>query len=419
MLRKSSVTGNAWSLFLGIALLQAGVGLQRPLIGLRAEAAGFSTLSASLIMTLYYAGFIVGTRFVGHALSRGGHIRTFAGLASPGSSIVLLQGLWVDPISWGLCRFMFGICCAALYVVGESWLNDMATNESRGRLLSIYMVIAVAATLGGQYAIGLADSNNFTLFAVASVMVSMALVPIALSARTKPPATVPEPLTLRALTSIVPTGLVLCFFSGMTLGIIVGLGPIYGVAKGWEPIHIANFVGAPLIGSVLFQLPIGRISDRIPRRAVLTGASAGAAMLCFVLLGMNAKSITGMFCLVLMGGLAFPIYSIAIAYTNDWLKNEQMMGGAALLVRIHGVGAFVGPLVAAPAMSASLDMYIYLTAAIFCLTTIYLIYRISFHSAPPVEEQGRFQPCPLRASRMDVALVDRSRREFGRRVAPR
>ena len=410
MLRKSSVTGNAWALFLGIALLQAGVGLQRPLIGLRAEAAGFSTLSASLIMTLYYAGFIVGTRFVGHALSRVGHIRTFAGLASTGSSIVLLQGLWVDPISWGLCRFMFGICCAALYVVGESWLNDMATNESRGRLLSIYMVIAVAATLGGQYAIGLADSNNFTLFAVASVMVSMALVPIALSARTKPPATVPEPLTLRALISIVPTGPVLCFFSGMTLGIIVGLGPIYGVAKGWEPIHIANFVGAPLIGSVLFQIPIGRISDRIPRRAVLTGASAGAAMLCFVLLGVNAKSITGMFCLVLMGGLAFPIYSIAIAYTNDWLKNEQMMGGAALLVRIHGVGAFVGPLVAAPAMSASLDMYFYLTAAIFCLTTIYLIYRISFHSAPPVEEQGRFQPFPLRASRMAVALFDRSRR---------
>ncbi|MEC8827883.1 MAG: MFS transporter, partial [Actinomycetota bacterium] len=105
MLRKSSVTGNAWSLFLGIALLQAGVGLQRPLIGLRAETAGFSTLSASLIMTLYYAGFIVGTRFVGHALSRVGHIRTFAGLASTGSSIVLLQGLWIDPISWGLCRF--------------------------------------------------------------------------------------------------------------------------------------------------------------------------------------------------------------------------------------------------------------------------------------------------------------------------
>ena len=190
-------------------------------------------------------------------------------------------------------------------------------------------------------------------------MVSMALVPIALSARTKPPATVPEPLTLRALTSIVPTGLVLCFFSGMTLGIIVGLGPIYGVAKGWEPIHIANFVGAPLVGSVLFQIPIGRISDRIPRRAVLTGASAGAAMLCFVMLGVNPKSMMGMFCLVLMGGLAFPIYSIAIAYTNDWLKTEQMMGGAALLVRIHGVGAFVGPLVAAPAMSASLDMYFY------------------------------------------------------------
>ena len=140
---KHSITSSTWSLFLGIALLQAGVGLQRPLLGLRAENAGFSTLTASLVMTLYYAGFIVGTRFVGKALAKVGHIRTFAGLASTASSIVLLQGLWISPISWGLCRLTFGMCCAALYVVAESWLNDLATNESRGRILSVYTVIAV------------------------------------------------------------------------------------------------------------------------------------------------------------------------------------------------------------------------------------------------------------------------------------
>ena len=406
---KPSITSNAWSLFFGIALLQAGVGLQRPLLGLRAEEAGFSTLIASLVMALYYAGFILGTRFVGHALAKVGHIRTFAGLASTASSIVLLQGLWISPISWGLCRLTFGVCCAALYVVAESWLNDLATNESRGRILSVYTVIAVGATMSGQYAIGLATTRGFTLFAVASVMVSMALVPIALSSRTAPPVAVPEPFTLRVLHSIVPTGLVVCFLSGMSLGIIIGLGPVYGAANGWGAIQIAHFVGAPLFGSVLLQIPIGRLSDRVPRRGVLTAASAAAAAMCFVMLAISGAGLVSIVCLGLMGGMAFPIYSITVAYTNDWLRTEQMTGAAALLVRVHGVGAFVGPLVTAPAMSASLRMYFFVPAMIFVVMTGYLLYRVFLHDAPSVEEQGRFQPFPLRASRMVVALLYRRR----------
>lgn len=408
---KPSIAGNAWSLFLGIALLQAGVGLQRPLLGLRAQEAGFSTLSAALVMTSYYAGFIVGTRVVGHALAKVGHIRTFAGLASTASCVVLLQGFWINPISWGLCRVVFGICCAALYVIGESWLNDLATNENRGRLLSVYMVVAIAATLGGQYSVGLASTGGFTLFALASIMVSIALVPIALSSRTTPPAVVPEPLSFRALYSIVPTGLVICLFSGMTLGIIVGLGPIYGAAKGWSSLQIANFVGAPLAGSVLFQIPIGRMSDRMPRRGVLTAASAGAAALCFSMLAFNGKDVASIVCLTLMGGLAFPIYSVAIAYTNDWLEQSQRAGAAALLVRVNGIGAFLGPLLAAPALSVSLDIFFWMTGAIFSAATAYLVYRVFFHDAPSVDEQQPFQPFPLRASRMVVALLYRRPRQ--------
>jgi MFS family permease len=351
----------------------------------------------------------VGTRFVGHALAKVGHIRTFAGLASTASSIVLLQGLWISPISWGLCRLAFGVCCAALYVVAESWLNDLATNESRGRILSVYTVIAVGATMGGQYSIGFAATSGFTLFAVASVMVSMALVPIALSSRTAPPVAVPEPFSLRALYSIVPTGIVICFLSGMSLGIIIGLGPVYGAANGWGAIRIANFVGAPLLGSVLLQIPIGRLSDRLPRRGVLTAASAGAASMSFVMLAINGSGLVPTVCLALMGGMAFPIYSITVAYINDWLRTEQMTGAAALLVRVHGVGAFVGPLLATPAMSASLKMYFCIPAVIFVVMTGYLIYRIFLHDAPSVEDQGRFQPFPLRASRMVVALLYRRR----------
>ena len=161
---------------------------------------------------------------------------------------------------------------------------------------------------------------------------------------------------------------------------------------------------------MLLQIPLGRLSDRVPRRGVLTAASAAAAAMCFVMLAISGAGPVSIVCLGLLGGMAFPIYSITVAYTNDWLRTEQMTGAAALLVRVHGVGAFVGPLVTAPAMSASLNMFFFVPAMIFVVMTGYLLYRVFLHDAPTVEEQGRFQPFPLRASRMVVALLYRRRR---------
>ena len=406
---KSSRSLTAWSLFLGIALLQAGVGLQRPLLGLRAEAAGFGALTASLVMTSYYAGFILGTRYTGKLLSEVGHIRTFAGLASTASSIVLFQGSWVSPLTWGLCRLVFGVCFAALYVVTESWLNDVATNETRGNLLSSYMVIAVGSTMVGQYSVGISSTAGFTLFAVASVLVSMSLVPIALSSRSSAPTSIPEPLTFRTLYSIVPTGLVVCCFTGMTIGSLVGIGPIYGAYQGWSALQIANFVGAPLFGSLILQIPLGRLSDRVPRRGVMTFASAGAAALCFALAFLNGTSGVSLLCLVLMGGLAFPLYSMSVAYTNDWVKAEERIAASALLVRVHGIGSLIGPLVTGLILTRSVTAFFYFPFFVFLVLTLYLLYRIYAHEAPSVDEQSKFQPFPLRASRMVVSMLYRRR----------
>lgn len=408
-MRQSSRSLTTWSLFLGIALLQAGVGLQRPLLGLRAEAAGFGALTASLVMTAYYAGFILGTQYTGKLLREVGHIRTFAGLASTASSIVLFQGLWVAPLSWGISRLVFGFCVAALYVVAESWLNDVATNETRGRLLSSYMVIAVGSTMIGQYSVGLSSTAGFTLFAVASVLVSMSLVPIALSRRAAAPSSIPEPLTFRTLYSIVPTGLIVCSFTGMTIGSLVGIGPIYGAYQGWSALQIANFVGAPLVGSLILQIPLGRLSDRVPRRGVMTAASAGAASLCFALTFLNGTSGLSLVCLAMMGGLAFPLYSMSVAYTNDWVNAEQRIAASALLVRVHGIGSLIGPLVTGLILTQSAKVFFYFPFFVFFALTLYLLYRIYAHDAPTVDEQSEFQPFPLRASRMVVSMLYRRR----------
>jgi len=400
----------AWSLFLGIALLQAGVGLQRPLLGLRAEVEGFAPITTSLVMTAYYAGFVLGTRYVGKILDAVGHIRTFAGLASLASTIVLGQGLWVTPWSWGLCRLTFGVCVAALYVVAESWLNDFADNSNRGGLLSCYMVVAVAATMLGQYSIGLAAVTEFTLFAVASIMVSMSLVPVALSKRAAAPVGIPEPISFRRLHSIVPTGIVICGLSGMTLGTLIGLGPVYGSSQGWSAFQIANFVGAPLAGSVVLQIPLGRLSDRVPRRGVMVICALGATISCLIVSQLDGRNILSLVLLFLLGGLALPLYSMSVAYTNDWLEKQERTAAAALLIRMHGVGSFLGPLIAGLLLGIDLKAYFYFPVVIFATMTLYLMYRISFHTAPNLESQTSFMPFPLRASRMVSEMFGREKR---------
>ncbi len=404
---KSLTALTTWSLFLGIGLLQAGVGLQRPLLSIRAEAAGFGATTTSLVMTAYYAGFIFGTRYVGVILNKVGHIRTFAGLASTASTIVLLQGVWVNPAVWSLWRFTFGLCVAALYVVCESWLNDAATNKNRGSLLSTYMVIAVASTMLGQYAIGLASASEFTLFALASILVSMALVPVALSSSASAPVGIPEPITFKKLRSIVPVGLVICCLTGMTLGSLIGLGPVYGSIKGWTPLQIANFVGAPLAGSVVMQIPFGRLSDRVPRRAVMTGLAFASTFVCVALTRMDGTNRLSLAALFLLGGFAFPLYSLSVAYTNDWLEQGERTSAAALLVRVFGIGSFVGPLIAGIFMGVSLSTYFYFPLCVFAVMSTYLCYRIFAHTAPPLADQTPFSPFPLRASRMVTDLFNK------------
>ena len=298
---------------------------------------------------------------------------------------------------------------AALYVVAESWLNDFADNSNRGGLLSSYMVIAVAATMLGQYSIGLATVTEFTLFAVASILVSMSLVPVALSKRAAAPTGIPEPITFSRLHSVVPTGLVICGLSGMTLGTLVGLGPVYGSTQGWTPVQIANFVGAPLAGSVVLQIPLGRLSDRVPRRGVMMICALGATASCLVVSQLDGRNLTSLLCLFLLGGLALPLYSMSVAYTNDWLQQQERTAAAALLIRVHGLGSFLGPLIAGLLLGIDIKAYFYFPLITFATMTLYLLYRVIFHSAPALEKQTPFIPFPLRASRMVSEMFSRDR----------
>lgn len=397
------------ALFGGIVLLMAGHGLQNTLLSVRAASEGFSSTVAGLVMAMNFAGFLIGAAMAPRLLRQVGHVRVFAALASLGSSVTLIQAVFVTPLVWGLCRLVWGVCLAALVVVAETWLNELATNRNRGQMIGLYMVVTMGSIATGQFLVTAADVDGFTLFAVSSVLVSLALVPMSLSASASPPVVVPEPISLRVMLRTAPTGVIVAFLVGGALGAISGIGGVYAASRGLTPFQVALFVGAPMIGSLFGQIPLGRLSDRVPRRLVMLLSALAAAAGCLAMLALDERTAAGIAVMALMGAFAYPIYSLAVAQTNDWLRDAQRASASAVLVRMNGIGALIGPTAAALAMSITLNAFYYVMATVHVLIALLVTARIVLVAGPSVDAQGNFLPIPARASAAVAALLRRRR----------
>ena len=403
----------ARGLLLGIALLMAGNGLQGSLLGLRADTEGFTLVEIGVVMACYFGGFFVGGLYSERLITQVGHIRVFAALASLASGSTLVHVLIISPLSWSLMRFVTGMCMAGLYVVAESWLNDMASNATRGRLLSMYMVATMGGMTVGQFLLETADIGGFKLFVLASLLVSVSLVPVTLSASSNPPLGVPEPLSTRELARIVPTGVICAFWVGTSAGILIGLGAVYAVTVEIPNSRIPLFLAAPLVGSIVMQWPIGWISDRVGRRSVMWWVAATGAAICVGLALIDPKSWLIIALMFGLGGMTFSLYSLTIAYTADWLPQSQLTAASASLVRVNGVGAVVGPLVVGPAMAfSSAQAFFWALVTTHGLIVAYISWRVLFRNPVPKELQRVFVVYPARASAVASNLIGRRRRVY-------
>jgi MFS family permease len=410
-----AVVAASWALFLGIALIMLGNGLQGSLLGLRATLEGFPTAITGLVMSAYFVGFLAGSTLVPRLVSRVGHIRVFAALASLASAAVLLHSVSVTPPSWGAIRLVTGFSYAGLYVVAESWLNDRATNETRGQLLSIYMVVMLGGMASGQLLLNVADPASFELFVLVSVLVSLAVIPILLTARPAPDFTAPSSVSLAELYRISPLGVFGALGTGMAHGALFGMGAVFAQSTGMSVAQISVFMAVAVLGGVVLQWPVGRLSDRFDRRQVLTTVTFVAAFSAFA-----ATFVSGplagvlpdwsLYVLVaLFGGMTLPMYSLTIAHANDHLEPDQMVAASGGLVLAGGIGASFGPVTAASVMSVMGPAGFFWTlGAIHAIIGVFALYRMRRRLALPLEDQGAFVAVPPRASPIAAYLTPES-----------
>ena len=342
-------------------------------------------------MAGYYIGYFAGSQTTPKLVQRVGHIRVFAAFASLASLSALLAAVYVNPIMWTLSRFITGISLVSCYIVTESWLNDRATNKNRGQLLSAYMIILYTGLGIGMLLLNVSDPTNYEPFILVSVLLSFALLPILLSTTEQPNFSNPKSLSLKEFYIISPLGFIGALFTGLIHSAVFGYGAVYAASKELGLFEISMFMVIISSFGALSQWPIGYLSDRIDRRIILIGTTFIASGLCLLIVGSSYLSLIMFFIFVAFySAVCLPMYSLAVAHVNDFLKPDEIVAASSSFAILVGIGAVMGPILVS-----------------------FTIKGTSLSCNPPCERSGSFKPLRLCLSLEEPIVINSE--DIGRR----
>jgi MFS family permease len=386
------VIKNSWALLFGMFLLMLGNGLQGTLLGVRGSIEGMSPQTMSWVMTGYFVGFLFGSQLTPNMIRRVGHVRVFAALGSLVSACLILYAAWTNPYFWFLLRIIVGFCFSGIYVVAESWLNDSSSNETRGQTLSAYLIVQMMGIVLAQAVLNFADPSGYMLFIIISVVVSLSFAPILLSVSPAPQFQTSKRMTLSQLWSISPLGVVGQFFLGAIFAALFGMASVYGTERGLTVKDISLFVAAIYFGGMILQYPIGWVSDRMDRRVLIFIVCSIGTFFSFAA-NLSDNFIWLLIVAFIIGGVSNPLYSLYIAYTNDYLEHDDMASASGGLIFLTGIGAIFGPSIVGWLLDAyGAASYFWFIGSVMAIMGSYALYRMTQTSSTAVEDTSAYAP---------------------------
>jgi MFS family permease len=338
------------ALLLSDALLLVGHGLLLTMLPIAAATAGFSDTQVAFTGSAYFLGFVSGCLLTPRAVKRVGHIRSFAVLATTYSALVLVFPMIPAFIGWLLLRFLVGAAISGLYTIIESWLNERATSDNRGTVLSVYTVINLLMMTVGQQMLNLNVPDPNYLFGLAAILLSLAIIPVSLTLALAPAPLQNVSISLPKVWRYSHVGMMGAIVSGLVTGAFWSLGPLYANAMNLETFQLTMFMSATVMGGAIFQLPLGRMSDRRDRRIVLAYTSAASAVVSLLIVVLPVfwpYDTAWLLCVLAFfwGGTVMTQYAICLAHANDRAAPEDfVMVGSGMLLILGFCSAIGGPL---------------------------------------------------------------------------
>jgi len=409
---------NSWALFTGYFILMIAHGFQGNLLGVRTVIENFNFLTTGAIMSGYFVGYFAGANTIPKLVGRVGHIRVFAAFASMASLSILIHAVFVNPIVWTCGRFITGFSIVGIFIVMESWLNDRANNRTRGQLLSIYMFITLTGLSLGTLLLNFSRPEKYEPFILISLLLSLALIPILLTKRKAPKFKKLGYIDIKGLYKSSPLGTVSMLCTGIIHSALFSLGAVYAASMNFTIFEISLLLFIIAIFGGIFQWPIGYYSDRSDRRVIIIFCTFFSAIFCLLAIVASGASLENMYLASSMGinkimffvyvalyaGLAVPLFTLNLAYVNDYISKEKFVAAGGGMQIIFGIGAMTGPFI------CSLLMNKFGTNGFFVhLLTFHLIigmfglYRITKRSYKDNPE-STFTPLPRNITPLGIEL---------------
>tara|TARA_Y100000590_G_scaffold333539_1_gene379420 strand:- start:60 stop:1376 length:1317 start_codon:yes stop_codon:yes gene_type:complete len=418
---------NSWALFLGYGILIVAHGLQGNLLGVRAVIENFNIIATGALMSGYFIGYFIGANAVPNLVGKVGHIRVFAAFASMASLSILLHAVIINPYIWIFGRFLTGFSIIGIFIVVESWLNDRANNKTRGKVLSIYMIITFVGLGLGMLLLNFNDPKNYEPFILVSLLLSVALIPILLTKRKPPTFKKISAIKITELYKISPLATVSMFCTGFIHPAIFTMGSVYGALMNFSVFEISLYLFLITISGAVFQWPIGYLSDRFDRRLIIISTSLLAAILtilCFFSVSVSSDFINLssdwkttmqhisnhrlMFYIFisLYAGLCLPLFSLNLAYINDFIPREKFVSAGAGMQIIFGISAMTAPFICSFFMQKFGNNGFFIFLFIFQLIIgLFGIYRMTRRSTEEIpENENTFTPLPRNITPIGIEL---------------
>ncbi len=334
------------SLFLSITFLAIGYGIMITYIGVYLKQTGVSSFSIGLINSAFFLGAIASSIFSQKIISTIGHIRSFASFAALMVIAFLLHSVYLNEFFWGFLRLISGFSFYALLIIVESWLNEKSSNSQRGQILAIYTIIFYLSTALGQLFLTIPNDSEFFVFTVGSVLVLFSLITIAMT-KIKEPILKPfEQYSFPKLYSIVPLALTGSFIGGFFVGSFFTMLPLTILHKFDSTTILSIFMSLTLIGGLVSQWPIGKLSDKYGRRKLIAFCGFFTAFVSLLFIIVPELNSYYYILALLLGVTIFAIYPLSLARANDVLdENKDMVEISRALLFAYGAGSFIAPII--------------------------------------------------------------------------
>jgi MFS family permease len=382
------------ALFLSAAFVQLSSGALAPLDALAGTMLGFTARDIGLMGSTHFLGFFLGCWLTPRLMGAIGHSRAFAAMAAIGAIGALLHPVFYDPIAWALLRILTGITVAGCYSVIESWLQAKVDNANRGRVISIYRIVDMSASVAAQGVVAVLDPTSYIAYNIIAVICCLCLLPLTVTTAKPPPS--PNSPRLRPLMvfRLSPLAAFSVLIVGLTNSSFRMVGPIYAIESGLDAAGVALFMAAGVGGGALSQWPAGWLSDKFDRRWVLIWISL-LSMAVSAVISLSG-TVTGVWVYVAaftFGAAIFPLFSIAAAHANDFAKPEDMVELNTGLMFLYGVGAIISPLVAASLIESygPSALFFYISAAHLTLI-IFGLWRMLRRPVLATKTEHKYMP---------------------------